>query len=79
MSIDLSIVCPLYNEEESVEKLVSRIVEIGKSFDFSYEIILIDDGSTDKTTSRGPEPTLAAPHRVLCEHFAPETLRSEFS
>ena len=49
MAILLSIVVPLYNEEESVEKLVSRIVEVGKSFDFPYEIFLVDDGSTDKT------------------------------
>ena len=45
----LSIVVPIYNEEESVEKLVSRIVEIGNQFDFAYEIILVDDGSADKT------------------------------
>ncbi len=47
--IYLSIVVPLYNEEESVEKLLSGILEVGKSFDFNYEIILVDDASTDKT------------------------------
>ncbi len=45
----VSIVVPLYNEEKSVQKLVSRINQVGKKFDFSYEIILVDDGSTDKT------------------------------
>jgi glycosyltransferase involved in cell wall biosynthesis len=45
----LSIVIPLYNEEESIEKIVTRIIEVGKSFNFSYEIILVDDGSTDET------------------------------
>lgn len=45
----LSIVVPLYNEEESVEKLVEKIVETGRTFNFSYEIILVDDGSKDKT------------------------------
>ncbi len=49
MSVYLSIVVPLYNEEESVEKLVSRLLEVGGQFDFSYEIILVDDGSSDKT------------------------------
>ena len=48
-SIYLSIVVPLYNEEESVEKLLLRILEVGRSFDFAYEIVLVDDGSTDKT------------------------------
>ena len=49
MPIYLSIVVPLYNEEESVQNLVSRIVEVGKQFNFVYEIILVDDGSSDKT------------------------------
>ena len=45
----LSIVVPLYNEEESVEKLLVKILETGGKFDFSYEILLVDDGSTDHT------------------------------
>jgi len=49
MSVYLSIVVPLYNEEESLEKLLSSILEVGKDFDFTYEIIFVDDGSTDKT------------------------------
>jgi len=49
MSVYLSIVVPLYNEEESVEELVSNIVEVGEQLNFTYEIILVDDGSTDKT------------------------------
>ena len=49
MPVYLSIVVPLYNEEESVEKLLSRILEVGKEFDFNYEIIFVDDGSEDST------------------------------
>ncbi len=41
--VRLSIVVPLFNEEESIEKLLSRILEVGASFDFTYEIILVDD------------------------------------
>jgi glycosyltransferase involved in cell wall biosynthesis len=40
---------PVYNEEESVEKLVRNIVHVGEQFDFAYELILIDDGSKDST------------------------------
>lgn len=49
MSLYLSIVVPLYNEEESVEKLLSSLLEFGQQFDFAYEIIFVDDGSKDKT------------------------------
>lgn len=48
----LSIVVPLYNEEESVDKLIQSLLEIGKSFDFGYEIICVDDGSSDGTWPR---------------------------
>ena len=48
-SVHLSIVVPLYNEEESVDKLVARIVEAASRFEFPYELILVDDGSTDGT------------------------------
>lgn len=47
--IHLSIVIPLHNEEDSVASLVDKILETADQFDFSYEIVLIDDGSTDRT------------------------------
>jgi glycosyltransferase involved in cell wall biosynthesis len=45
----VSIVVPLYNEEESVETLLSDILKTAESFSFNYEIIFVDDGSKDKT------------------------------
>ena len=45
----LSIIVPLYNEEESVEVLFSQLLEICQGFEFLYEIIFVDDGSTDST------------------------------
>ncbi|MCG2777043.1 MAG: glycosyltransferase family 2 protein [Desulfobacterales bacterium] len=51
MSVYLSIIVPLYNEEESVEKLLAGLLEITEQFDFSYEIIFVDDGSRDNTWS----------------------------
>lgn len=51
MSVYLSIVIPLYNEEESVQELLARLKKVGDVFDFPYEIIFVDDGSLDKTWS----------------------------
>jgi glycosyltransferase involved in cell wall biosynthesis len=49
MSVYLSIVVPLYNEEDSVEKLLETILEAVNEFNFVYEIIFVDDGSEDGT------------------------------
>lgn len=47
--MDLSIVIPLYNEEESVEKLLDGILAALRNTKFSFEVIFIDDGSRDST------------------------------
>ncbi len=47
--MDISIVIPLYNEEESLLELVSWIDKVMVKNNFSYEVILIDDGSTDNS------------------------------
>lgn len=45
--MDLSIVIPLYNEEESLPELCEWIRAVADKNQYDYEIILIDDGSTD--------------------------------
>lgn len=47
--IDVSIVIPFFNEGETIHKLVEAIVEVMKRQSWSYEIIAVDDGSTDET------------------------------
>ena len=49
--LDISVVVPLYNEEESLPELVQWIDRVAVSNNLSYEIILIDDGSTDNSWS----------------------------
>jgi glycosyltransferase involved in cell wall biosynthesis len=55
-AVDLSIIVPIFNEEESVvplwQQTAAAVEKLGKTF----EIIFIDDGSTDKSQS-----VLAAP------------------
>jgi len=45
--MDLSIVIPLYNEEENVEPLCGQLKAALERVDQEYEIIIVDDGSTD--------------------------------
>lgn len=45
--MDVSIVIPLYNEEESLQELHRWIDETLKSHQLSFEIVFVDDGSTD--------------------------------
>jgi glycosyltransferase involved in cell wall biosynthesis len=47
--MDISIVIPLYNEEESLPELCSWIQKVMITNGFSYEIILVDDGSSDNS------------------------------
>ena len=45
--MDISVVIPLYNEEESLPELYTWIERVMKENNFSYEVIFINDGSTD--------------------------------
>ena len=47
--MQLSIVIPLLNEEESLKELHDWIVSVMQSNHFSYEILFVDDGSTDNS------------------------------
>ena len=47
--MDLSIVVPVYNEEESVNPLYERITAALSQTAYSYEMILVDDGSSDRS------------------------------
>ena len=45
--LDISTVIPLYNEAESLPELIRWLQKVMKDNGYSYEIILVDDGSTD--------------------------------
>jgi glycosyltransferase involved in cell wall biosynthesis len=47
--MDISIVVPLFNEEESLPELLAWIERVCTSHQFSYEVVMIDDGSTDSS------------------------------
>ena len=49
LKLDISVVVPLYNEEESLPELMAWIDRVMKENNFAYEVIFVDDGSTDRS------------------------------
>jgi len=47
--MDLSIIIPMFNESENVKTTLSRVEEALSSFEGDYEIVCVNDGSTDNT------------------------------
>lgn len=47
--MDISVVIPLYNEDESLPELTAWIAKVMREHGFSYEILFVDDGSTDRS------------------------------
>ena len=51
-NIALSVVIPLLNEELVVDELLRRLLESVRNVSEAFEIILVDDGSTDQTLTK---------------------------
>jgi len=72
----ISLVIPVYNEEENLNKLIERIRPVMQSMDRPYEIILIDDGSRDnsltilKSLTKYPEVRVVELVRNYGQHAA---------
>ena len=65
-AVDLSVIAPLYNEEESVEFLYKSIVDALKDLNLRYELVFVDDGSSDSTFIKAQELADRDPHlRVI--------------
>ena len=47
--MDISVVIPLYNEEESLPELMAWIDKVMSEHNFSYEVVFVDDGSNDSS------------------------------
>lgn len=68
----LTVVIPALNEEANIENAVRHIVQAFKDFDIDGEIILVNDGSTDKTAACMDRAVAAHPdvffHRIIHPH-----------
>lgn len=49
MEYDLSLVISVYNEEQVLDKFYSAFADISRRFDWTYELIFVNDGSTDRS------------------------------
>src|SRR5215470_12781655 len=68
--IDLSVLIPVYNEVDNVEPLHAELDAVLRDGPWSYELIFVDDGSTDGTAAR-----LEAIQRADPEHVRVAFLR----
>ncbi len=60
--IQLSIVVPLYNEVESIGELIEWIHKVCTEHQFTYEVVMVDDGSTDGSWDRVKELRASNPN-----------------
>jgi glycosyltransferase involved in cell wall biosynthesis len=51
-NVMLSLVVPIFNEEKMIDELVNRTISALESFITDYELIFVDDGSTDQSLSK---------------------------
>ena len=65
----LSVVLPAYNEEANVASAVEKISTVAQHLGMEYEIILVNDGSTDRTGEIGRELAQRIPNFRLVEHY----------
>ena len=60
--LDASIIIPLFNEEESLPELLGRIGKVMNGMGLSYEVLMVDDGSTDSSWSVIQKLAAGNPH-----------------
>lgn len=68
MAIKVSIVSSAYNEEENIEELIELFMRFNSEQKNEYELIIVDDGSTDSTYSTAVEKSLGHEHIQVIKH-----------
>ncbi len=67
--MDISVIVPMYNEQENAETTIDRLSTALDSTGLSWEIIVVDDGSTDETKSRVLQTTSSHKRVRLVSYF----------
>jgi len=65
----LSVVLPAYNEEANAQSAVEQVSAVAQQLGMDYEIILVNDGSADRTGEIGRELMERIPNFRLVEHY----------
>ena len=73
--MDISVVIPLYNEDESIPELYAWIERVMKENNYSYEVIFINDGSTDRSWEIISELNRKQPDMARVRHFIVDSNR----
>ncbi|HPD14969.1 MAG TPA: glycosyltransferase [Planctomycetota bacterium] len=73
-AVDLSIIAPMFNEEESIADTARRVREAMAGFAGSWELVMVDDGSTDASRARA-EAEAARDPRVRVVGYTPNAGR----
>ena len=79
MRLDLSIVIPAFNESQRITPTLRSVDAYLRTSNLSYEILVVDDGSTDATVAvvdslREEIPQLRRTRRVIFTRLIPETI-----
>jgi len=69
MSLDISVIVPLKNEEESLPELVAWIDRVMQENNFSYDVWMVDDGSTDSSWEVIQRLAAADPQHIKAIRF----------
>lgn len=64
--MELSIVAPMYNEEENVERTVRLVQEAMCGFDKPWELVVVNDGSTDRSWEKARSVADGSPFLRVC-------------
>lgn len=72
--VELSIVAPMFNEEENVGETVRRVREAMAAFEGGWELVIVDDGSTDCSRARA-EAEAARDPRIRVAGYTPNAGR----
>jgi glycosyltransferase involved in cell wall biosynthesis len=66
---DLAVIAPCYNEAQNIDKLVDRVEKSLAEFEGRYELILIDDASSDDTWGKIQSAAKDKPWIIIARHF----------